>query len=70
MSRTDAIFTALNQGDVVRALQTCFEDADDDIEEKRFCCTLASRAGISPDEPWLPEALRRWLATCPVVLKR
>lgn len=70
MSRTDAIFTALNKGNLVQALQTCFEDADDDVEEKRFCCIMADQAGISPDEPWLPEALRRWLSTCPVVLNR
>jgi hypothetical protein len=68
--KADAIFTAVNQGKALEALELCFQDADDDIEEKRFCCFLADRLGISPEDERLPEALRERLSICPVVLPR
>ncbi len=68
--KADAIFTAANQGKVLEALETCFQDADGDLEEQRFCCFLADRLGVSPTDERLPEALRERLSICPVVLLR
>ncbi|MCS7283997.1 MAG: hypothetical protein NZ769_11780 [Anaerolineae bacterium] len=68
--KADAIFTAANQGKAVEALELCFQDADGDLEEQRFCCFLADRLGVSPEDPKLPENLRERLAICPVVLPR
>lgn len=68
MAGTDALFTAVNQGEWVKALELCFRGAGDDLEEKRFCCVLASQIGLSPDDHRLPEGLRQALTVCPVVL--
>lgn len=69
MSRTDALFTALNQGQIMEALEICFKDANGDLDEHRFCCILAERLGISPDDERLKEQVREYLRTCPVVLQ-
>ncbi|MBC7228720.1 MAG: hypothetical protein H5T61_16050 [Thermoflexales bacterium] len=68
--KADAIFTAANQGKVLEALETCFQDANGDLEEQRFCCFLADRLGVSPEDPRLPEKLRERLSVCPVILPR
>ncbi len=66
MAKADALFTALNKGDKIKALQICFEDADDDLEEKRFCCILAQKVGVTPESA--PEDLKDKLSSCPLVL--
>lgn len=68
--KADAIFTAANQGKALEALETCFQDANGDLEEQRFCCFLADRLGVSPEDPRLPEILREKLSVCPVILPR
>lgn len=70
MSRTDALFTALNRGQILEALEICFKDANGDLDEWRFCCLLAGRLGVSPDDERLKEQIREWLRTCPVVLQK
>jgi hypothetical protein len=65
--KADAIFTAANQGKALEALELCFQDANGDLEEQRFCCFLADRLGLSPEDPRLPEALRERLSVCPVI---
>ncbi len=68
--KADAIFTAANQGKAVEALEACFQDANGDIEEQRFCCFLADRLGVSLEDPRLPEKLRERLSICPAVMPR
>lgn len=68
MTGTDAIFTAVNKGEWIKALELCFRGAGEDFEEKRFCCVLASQIGVSPEDPLLPERLRQALMVCPAVL--
>lgn len=68
MTGADALFTAVNQGEWGKALELCFRGAGDDVEEKRFCCVLANRIGVSPMDHRLPEGLRQALSFCPVVL--
>ncbi|MGQ9467310.1 MAG: hypothetical protein ACUVXE_06000 [Anaerolineae bacterium] len=70
MSRTDALFTALNQGKIQEALEICFKDANGDLDEQRFCCLLADRLGVSPDDERLREQVREYLRACPVVLQK
>ncbi len=69
MTGTDAIFTAINQGDLIKAMELCFRGAGDDLEERRFCCLLAGRLGLSPEDKRLPPTLREGLLSCPIVLK-
>ncbi len=66
MARANALFTALNRGEKIKALEICFEDADDNLEEKKFCCILAEKIGISPENA--PEPLKEKLSSCPVIL--
>ncbi len=68
--KADAIFTAANQGKALEALELCFQDADGDLEEQRFCCFLADRLGVSPEDLKIPEKLRERLSVCPVILPR
>jgi len=68
MTGTDAIFTACNQGEWVKALELCFRGAGEDTEEKQFCCILANRVGLSPQDERLPPSLREALMVCPIVL--
>ncbi len=66
MAKANALFTALNRGEKIKALEICFEDADDNLEEKRFCCILAEKIGVNPEEA--PEHLKDKLSSCPVIL--
>ncbi|MCS7179172.1 MAG: hypothetical protein RML46_12790 [Anaerolineae bacterium] len=68
--KSNALFTAANQRKALEALELCFQDANGDLEEQRFCCFLADRLGVSPEDPKLPEKLRERLSVCPVVLPR
>ena len=68
MPRTDALFTAINRGKALEALEICFEEADDDLEEKKFCCLLARHVKINPEEA--PETLKQALSSCPFILER
>ncbi len=67
MAKANAIFTALNRGEKIKALEICFEDADDKLEEKKFCCILAERLGITPDNA--PESLKEKVSSCSIILE-
>lgn len=67
MSRTDAIFTAANKGDRLKALELCFQNAGEDVEERRFCCALAVQLEVSFDDEELKPSLRDSLLICPLV---
>jgi|YelNatPaOPRAMG01_1025707.scaffolds.fasta_scaffold05865_4 hypothetical protein len=66
MAKADALFTALNKGEKIKALQICFEDAGDDPQERKFCCILAQKVGVTPENA--PEDLKDDLSSCPLVL--
>ncbi len=67
MGYADAIFTAVNRGDPIHALEVCFQEADGDLEEKKFCCILARQVGIDYENA--PEHLKQALSLCPVLLE-
>lgn len=67
MAKANAIFTALNRGEKIKALEICFEDAGDKLEEKKFCCILAGKLGITPENA--PETLKEKLSSCPLILE-
>ncbi len=66
MVRTNALFTALNRGEKVKALEICFEDAGEDPDEKKFCCILAERLGITLENA--PGTLKDKLSSCSAIL--